>query len=258
MNTTSIKFSEMTKIQKYQHFTRRKFQEVENVYYPYLDELESKLDDLGEFDTQLVPDFTIYQFSFLKDWQNGDVDSAYVCGLMAGMNFNDVAEKQLTRRLTNMMIGRENRCPQSCDYIKAVRDALVVKGIPLYVKYLEMLFKYFQKMDEIDREQVRITWLEQIFRKNGEIVLQPKDVTLNQAFRELDSSVIPHNDHKYMVGENLIVFDEDLGNEDLACHWIFGPKSYIKHLREQFNVTEYMSVTEEKEYIKKLIGNYVK
>lgn len=258
MNTTSTKFSDMSKIEKYQHFTRRKFQEVENMYYPYMDELESKLEDLGEVDPEMIPDFTIYQFSFLKDWQNGDVDSAYVCGLLSNMNFKDVAEKQLTRRLSNYMIGKESKCPQSCDYIKTVRDVLVVKAQPLYEKYLEMLFKFFVKMDEIDQAQVRITWLEQIFRKNGEVVLQPKDITLNQAFRELDSSVIPHNDHKYMVGENLIVFDEDLGNEDLACHWIFGPKSYIKLLREQFKVTEYMSVTEEKEYIKKLIGNYVK
>lgn len=256
MSTTLTDFSKMTKIQKYQHFTRRKFQQVENEYYPLIDELTEKMADLRE--VQKIPDFTLYTFSFLKDWQHGVVDTGFVLAILRSMDLKDVAEKQLTRRLTNFILSNEGRCPVSCEYVKDVRDQLIQKAVPLYETYLSMLVKFFQKMHEIDQSQIRLTWLEQTFRHNGEVSTEIRDVTLNQAFRELQSNVICHNTHKYIVGNNLIVFDEDLADEDLACHWIFAPKTYIEQLKTLFQVEEKMDLKTEKDYIKKLIGAYVK
>lgn len=242
-------------IQRYQHFMRRKFQEMENVYYPFTDELTQKLDDLGEIHPEHMPDFTLNNFTFIREWQYGDVSTSYVLGLLKGMNLQNVAEKTVCRRLRNFMLGKEKL--DSYHYIKVVHDQLQVKCVPLYLKYLEMLVKYFEKMDEIDKKQVRLTWIEQTFKKDGEITSRAREITLNQMFRELDNGIIPHNDHKYVVGDNVIVFDEDQAEDTLACHWIFGPKHYIKLLKTQFKVEETMDLAQEKEYIKKLIGTYI-
>jgi len=255
---SSEEFAKMSVVQRWQHYLRRKYQEVENSYYPHVEELVQKLEDLGEIHPDYIPDFTIHTFSFIKEWQYGEVNTAFVLGILSGMNVQSVAEKQITRRLQNFMQGREKTCPQSCEYIKAVIDQLTVKTVPLYQKYLEMLVKYFNKMYEIDRAQVRLSWIEQIFNSNGEVTVQAREITLNQMFRELDATIIRRNEHKYVIGENVVIFDEDPGNENTVVHWIFGPKSYIKILKEQFAVTESMSLVNEKDYLKRLIGACIK
>ena len=242
-------------IQRYQHFMRRKFQEMENIYYPMIDDLIHKLDDLGEISPEHIPNFNLHMFTFIKEWQAGDVSTEYVLGLLRGMNIESVAEKTICRRLRNFMYGKDKL--DSFNYIKAVHDNLQVKCVPLYAKYLELLVKYFEKMHEIDQKQIRLTWIEQIFKKNGEVSTRSREITLNQLYKEIDNYIIPHNDHRYGVGDNVVVFDEDLSDDDLACHWIFGPKQYIKLIKEQFRVTETMNLIEEKAYIQKLIGTYL-
>lgn len=242
-------------IQRYQHFLRKKFQEMENFYYPQIQELQDKLEDLGEIQPQHIPDFGLHTFSFLKEWQYGEVSSEYVYKLLKGMNLASVAEKTICRRLRNFMEGKERL--DSYIYIKAAHDSLQVKCAPLYLKYLECLVKYFEKMAEIDKKQVRLTWIEQIFKKDGSVASRAREISLNQMHREIDSNIIPHNDHKYMVGNNVIVFDEDLANEDLACHWVFGPQNYIELLKTSFKVTETMDCAEDKAYVQKLIGTFI-
>lgn len=257
MNISLTDFEKMTRLEKYQYYSRKRFQEVENHYYPLIDELVKKLDDLGELHPDFIPDFTLHTFSFIKEWQNGEIDTAEVVSLLSKMNFKDVADKQLTRRLNNMMIGREN-CVQSATYVGFVCSTLTEKAVPLYESYLNMLYMYFKKMLEVDQSQVKLTWLEQIWKANGEVSVRATDISLNQLFRSFDTHVIPYNEHKCVVGDNVLVFDEDLGNDDLACHWIFAPKSYIDTLRSRFNVKETMSLAEEKDYLLKLTKVYIK
>lgn len=257
---TTIKqdFSNMTKIEKYQHFTRKKLQEVENLYYPLVDELEQKLADINEVPEKFIPDFTLYTFSFVKEWQAGLVNTEFVLALLKSMNFQNVAEKQLTRRLTNFIHDKETNCVKTCDYVKEVRKQLIEKAVPAYVVYLGMLTKYFEKMYEIDQLQVKVTWLEQIFHSNGEVRSSVRDLSLNQVYRDLLSNVTPNGSHKYFVGKNVVVFDEDLTEKDAAVHWLFAPQSYIEQLKKSFNVVEEMSLLEEKAYIQKIIGAYIK
>lgn len=258
MKTVSeLEWTHMSIVGRYQHFTRRKFQEMENIYYRHTDDLTQKLEDLGEIDSAFIPNFTLHTFSFLKEWQHGDVNTDYALSLLKGFDLPSVAEKTICRRLQNFMHGKEKSAPQSYEYIKAVHDRLLVHCVPLYLKYLEMLVKYFEKMKSIDQTQIRLTWIERIYQNNGEVSTRAKEVTLNQMYREIDSNILPHNDHRYVVGDNIVVFDEDLANEDLACHWVFGPKEYIKILKDRFKITESMSVLDEKDYIKKLIGTYI-
>lgn len=263
MKTTQVhtlskdEWSRLPIIGRYQHFVRRKYQEMENNYYCYTDELEQKLADLGEIRPNNIPQFTLNTFSFIKDWQYGDVSTEYVYNILKGMNLPDVAEKTVCRRLRNFMEGKEHRYPASYEYTYAVHERLKVACVPLYLKYLELLLKYFEKMVEIDKSQIRMTWIEKIFKKNGEIHTSAHDITLNQAFREIDSTIIPNNSHRYSVGDHVLVFDEDLGNEDTICHWIFGPKAYIEQLKKEFHVTEVIDLKEEKQYIQNLIRTFV-
>lgn len=260
MDTVTITkhYDRMTKIEKYQHFTRRKLQEVENLYYPLVDELKKKLIDIGEVPEKFIPDFNLYTFSFIKEWQTGLVNTEFVLALLKSMNFSNVAEKQLTRRLTNFIHDKEQNSLKTCDYVREVRNQLIEKAVPVYVKYLEMLTKYFQKMYEIDQLQVKVTWLEQVWRSNGEVRASVRDMPLNQVYRDLMSNVAPHNSHKYFVGKHVVVFDEELGENDSAIHWLFAPQSYIEQLKKSFQIVEEMSIHEEKAYIKKIIGDYVK
>lgn len=255
---SQLEWQKMSKVDRYRHFARRKFQKLENMYYSHVDELVQKLDDIGEIDPRFIPDFALYNFSFVRDWQYGEVSTEYAYGLLKDLKLSDVAEKIVCRRLRNFMHNKEKAAPQSCEYIKAVHDQLQVKCVPICVEYLNMLVKFFEQMCIIDKHQARLTWIEQIFTNDGEIKTQVREITLNQMFREIDCSIMQNNSHKYTLGQNILVFDEDLADEATACHWIFGPQLYIKQLQTQFKVTEIIKVSEEADYLKKLIGAHLK
>lgn len=250
-------FSKMPIVGRYQHFARKRFQEVENIYYSHIDELDQKLRDLNEINEKLIPDFTLHNFSFVEDWQWGDVNSEYVYGLLKGMNLPDVAEKTVCRRLRNFMEGKETSAPDSHHYIKAVHDKLKVTCVPAYLNYLSMLRSYFEKMYLIDKTQVKLTWIQQTWGNDGVVKAKVRDITLNQMSREIDAGIMPHNEHKYTVGDNVVVFDEDLLDDGTTCHWIFGPKEYIAQIRQQFKVVEKIDLEDEKDYIRKLIGTFI-
>lgn len=258
MNLTSIppsQWANLPLIQKYQHFLRRKFQEMENMYYPFIKELLHKLEDLGEIHPDSIPDFNIHNFTFLTEWQHGEVSTEYVLSLLKSLNLQNCAEKTICRRLRNFMHGKQKLL--SYTYIKAVHDNLEAKCVPLHLKYLEMLVKYFEKMHEIDKAQIKLTWIEQIFTGTGENKIRAREITLNQMYREINSGIIPHNEYKYTIGDNIMVLDEYLTANDMACHWIFGPKQYIDLLKTRFKVSETMDISHEKDYVKRLVGKYV-
>ncbi len=257
--TTSIEeFDSMPIITRWRLWARKKYEFVETAYYPVVDDLQQKLADLGEVNEKHIPDFNLYPFSFIKEWQQGFKDTQHVLSILRGMNFDHAAEANLTRRLSNFMIGKENTCPKTCEYVRFSLEKIKMEVIPVYIAYLEFLTKFFERMDEIDSTQVPVTWLEKIFHHNGDVKKTTKDITLNQAFREIKTLVMRNNTHKYFMGKNLVVFNEEMTHNDEALHFIFGPESYITELKTLFKVTEHIPLSEEKEYVKKLIGEYIK
>lgn len=255
---TTTDFRNMRPIQKYQHFTRRKLQETENMYYPLIDAMMEKIIDLEEVDKKMVPDFDLYNFSFIVEWQTGLVSTRFVLDLLKGMDHKNIAEKQLTRRLTNFIKDKEMSCPRTCDYVREVRKQLLEKAVPIYVRYLELLTKYFDKMYEIDAAQIPVTWLEETWRhKSGEATSSVREMSFNQVYRDIQANVIPNSTHRYFVGKNLIVFDETVSEDITFLHWIFLPESYAAQLKKLFDITEEMPIKDEKPYIQKIIGAHI-
>ncbi len=249
-------FSDMTKIQKWQHFLRRKFQEVENSYYPTIDDLTQKLFDTDKSARRNPPDFDIRQFEFLKEWQNGDVSSKHVSLILNTMDLRKVADTQLTRRLKNYMKTRKDATID--DFVQPVINIVLISAVPLYVSYLNMLKGYFNKLAEEDSKQELVTWIEQKHGVEKEVIKRIDDLTLNQVLRQLDNQVMPFNTSKYVMGDNLICLDEELARGAFAFHWIFAPKSYIDKIKKEYKIEEYADLKSENTYIQKLIEGYLK
>lgn len=256
MNTSSTKFSEMTIVERWQHYLRRKFQLLENVYYPIVDDLAQKLSDLDGVDPKSVPDFDIHQFSFIREWQDGDLTSQHVLTILNTLNMEKVATTQLTRRLTNYIFNKQNTI--ASDYVLPCREMILTRAVPIYILYLEMLRKYFTKLVEVDQAQEKITWIEQMHNSDQSVSMKADDLTLNQVIRQLDHQVIPFNSTRYTVGDNLICLDEEMARGAYAIHWICAPKAYIDELKKQFKITDVMDIAQEADYIKKIIGVYIK
>jgi len=253
--SNSPDFENMTKPEKYRHFLRRRFQELENSYYAITDELTQKLADLDGVNKKLIPDLDIRSFSFIKEWQYGDISSKQVLTILKSQNPIKTAETQLTRRLTNYMIGKEGRV---CDYILPCRELIMRTSVPLYIRYLGFLQKYFEVLTEIDAAQEKITWIEQVHDKDGAIKMKAQDMPLNQAIHQIEHQVIPFNNHKYFLGKNMICLDEDMAQETTAIHYICAPQCYIEELKKMFKVKDEMDLKTDAEYIKRIIGVYVK
>lgn len=256
--TDNLKFANMTKLQKWQHFLRRKFQETENSYYPIMDEFTQKLADL-EIHTRTgilkMPDFDIHQFSFIKDWQIGQKSSKEVYSILKTMNVSEVAETSLTRRLDHYRAN--NKTQVIADYIEPVKALILKNSVPLYSSYLNMLVRYFAKLVEADMMQEKVTWIEQLHDSNAKISKKIQDMTINQVVRQLEHQVIPFNNRKYSVGKNLICLDEEMTHGAHAVHWIFAPQVYIDELKKEFKIVDVMSIDQETDYIKSLIGTYI-
>lgn len=256
MNIRSNKeFSEMSKIEKWQHFLRRKFQQMENEYYPIVDDLVQKLADLDGIDVKQIPNLDIAQFSFIKEWQDGNVTSEHVLAILKTLSVDKVAETQLTRRLTNYMLNKENTVVG--DYVRPCRSLILKQVVPLYVAYLDMLHKYFEKLVEIDSSQEKVTWIEQICVPDTPMKVRAEDLSLNQVIRQLDHQVIPFNSTRYFVGDNILCLDEELTKGAYAVHWIFAPKCYIDELKRTFKIKDVMDIKQEAQYIQKIIGAYI-
>jgi hypothetical protein len=258
LSTKSKEFSDMTKLQKWQHFLRRRFQETENSYYPIVDELVKKLEDLQvhtRTGPHKMPDFRIHQFSFIKDWEDGDKSSREVYSILKTMDMGKVAETSLLRRLDHYM--EDNKSSLVTDYILPVKALILKNSVPLYANYLNMLVRYFAKLSETDMSQEKVTWIEHIEHKSGAITKKIEDMTLNQAMRQLDTQVIPFNNKKYLVGKNIICLDEDMAKDNTAVHFIFGPAGYIDELKTQFKITDVIDIADEMDYIQGVIGAYI-
>jgi hypothetical protein len=249
-------FEFMSKLEKYQHILRRRFQEVENKYYPLVDDLCQKLSDMEGVDVKKIPDFDLYPFSFIKDWEEGDISSSHVLSILQTMNMEKTAKTTLTRRLSNYLL--TNKSPTVADYVNPCVNLIMRDTFPLYVSYLNFLRSYFEKLSEIDRSQEKVTWLEQVHSKDMTVEKRIADLTLNQVIKQLEYQVTPFTTTKYFFGDNVICLDENLAKGEYCIHWIFAPKSYIDELKILFNIKDDMSIKQEANYVSNLIKAYVK
>ncbi len=252
----TVNFSNMTKIQKYQHFLRRRFQEVENLYYPIVDDLTQKVADLTGNIKHPMPDLTLNQFTFIKDWQYGDLSSSEVAQILKTFKIDDVAKAQLTRRLNNYLLIEKNELVRS--YVAPCINLITTNVAEKYESYLRLLINYFDKLVEIDKNQEQITWIEQFYDLDSSVRNRINDMPFNQAIFQLENQVIPYNGTKYYIGDNIVCLNEEAGQGAYAMHYIFAPKCYIDELKDRFKIAERMEFSKESTYLKRLIGVYVK
>lgn len=258
LNITNNDLSKMSQIEKWQFFLNKKHNELERAYYGIVDEATQKLSDMKGINPNYIPDLTLYEFTFVKEWNKGDVDSQHVLTILRTFgDFKKTATDRLTRKLHNYALRKTSH--ESYDMLVAVENLLIEKVVPIYITYLTMLRVYMEKCAEIDRKQEKISWIEQFFQKDStKSELSVIDYNINQALRQLEFHVEPYNTNRYLVGKNMIVFDEDLGQGRRSCHWICGPSSYITEISKKFQVKEIIDLKEEHEYIENIIGVFVK
>lgn len=238
----------------YQTWLKRKYGEFEDAYYLEIDELRMKLRDLNK----TLPEVRLQEFAFVSDWLHGIISSQEAYEIFKGMNIEDVANVRITRRLTSFMMQQDDT-DNTSDMVKYVISGLKAKdgAVEKYVKYLNMLRKFFEVLSAIDSEQVPVTWLEQTLPEHaaGNITTRIADMPINQAIRQLDYYVIRDVESSYFIGDNIVVMDEIKATRRII-HWIFATKNQIDTLKILYKVKESLKQEEEKAYLIKLLEGY--
>lgn len=239
------------RISLYQKWLSKTFQEIELNYYREIDELTQKLNDIDLPRNTTIPDFTLREFNFITQWEQGLLSSGDVCDVFDKIDVHQAARGRLTKRLLNFMMNNETLA----DYVKPVITAVENSCLETMEKYITMMHRYFTKMDEIDQDQIQITWVEQIFQ-HSDMRLRHIDMPLNQAIKHIEAFILKDLNQKFYIQDQIVVFDEDLGQEDRVIHWIFGPRTYVELIKALFEIRETLTDADTSIYLKKLMGNY--
>ena len=235
----------------YQRWLRKKFAEIEEEYYSHIDDLEQ---DLGRIDSKYEDiTFTLEEFSFVSQWENGLCSTARVVDIFERMSLRDAARSKITKRLANCMHNHE----VLAEIIKPVINSLNSVCVDMMVEYLAMLKKFFNYLHTIDKTQLRLTWVQQSFKKDGGMQVIYDEMTLNQTIKHISSFIDGSAGQRFHLNDQIVVFDEEIGVDDRIVHWLFAPRSYIELIRVLFNVKETLG-DEEIVFLKRLIGDTVK
>jgi hypothetical protein len=236
-----------SKLGLYQRFLKRKFDSIEAQYYAIVDELTQVLGDLDE--PGIVPqDFTLSEYTFIHQWEDGLISSAKVYEIMDKMNIEHAAKAKITKRLQNYMFKYEVLTP----YIKPVIAKLDGECMDEMIVYLTIMRRFFKKMADIDEKQIKMSWVQQFFKKDKGPEIVSEEMTLNQTIHHIDAFIHESSGQRFHLRDQVIVFDEEVGVDDRAIHWIFGPRTYIELLRVLFNVKDDLG-SEEIEFLKNVI-----
>lgn len=247
---------DLTIIQRWQKYMRNKYMELERAYYPVVDDLEQKLHDMSDINKKDIPDFNIHEFTFIRDWQRGEINADQVLTILKTMKYEQVAHAKLTRRMTNYMTYSNKNILQ--DYIIPVRAIIENNALPVYITYMQMIEMFFKRVADAEKTQLKVTWIKQISEDDKTTSkTEVNDLTLNQVVRKIDTKILPFNNHKYFAGDNIICMDEDLANVGHAIHWIFASKEYIDILKKQFEITDSMDIKHEGVYIRNMIKAFL-
>lgn len=233
-----------------EHMANR-YEDIMDQYYAIVDELVQKLDDLGI--KGKIPDFDVYEFEFLTQWEKGLVSSSQVVTVLANINTEAAARTRLTRKLLRFMDTQDQLI---CDYVKHSLKEINEKLVPDYAIYLNLLKTWFKKLAGSDSAQMKVTWLQQKIDTDDSVSKMIEDMTFNQAVRQISTFVANPLDTGYFIGPNIVAFENEFKEGDKEVHWIFGPESYIDIIKLIYNVKKGMSLMEEKEHILSLIKDY--
>jgi hypothetical protein len=236
------------KLGLYQKWLKRKFEVIETIYYNNIDELSRFIKDLEIADDLVPMDFTLTEYSFVEQWQNGIISSAEVYRVMSIMDIETAAKAKITKRLTNYMIDNEILAK----HIKPTIEELNKTCMDLMVEYLNIMKRAFKKMAELDEKQIQVTWVQQFFKAGEADQIIHEEMTLNQTVRHIASFIDKSAGQRFRLKDQIIVFDEEMGFDDRAVHWIFAPRQYIELLRVLFNVKDELG-NDEIEFLKTLI-----
>jgi len=222
-----------SKAKLYQRWLAKKFSEIEEEFYIHVDDLEH---NLGQMDDPRVDDaqFTLESFSFIDQWETGLIPTAQVVNIFEKMDLRGAARNKVTKRLTNYM----HKHDFLSELIKPIVANLSGDCVEMMIEYLAMLKKFFNYLHAVDSCQMKLTWVQQIYNKDGAIKVNYEEMTLNQTVRYVETFIDKAADQRFHLSDQVIVFDEEVGVDDRAVHWIFAPRSYIELLRLLFNVKE--------------------
>ncbi len=239
-------------LERYQGFLKRKFNEVEDVYYSEVDELTQKLGDLDSKFEDV--DFNLKNFSFIKEWEEGLVDSKYVYNIVRSWDAEEIAHTSMTRRMNNFMFKYED----TADYVKYTLAQVKEKALPLYIKYIEMLKKFFEKAADCDSKQEKITWITITAFKDNTTTNYAYDFTLNQTIRQLERHVIDYADQLFYMGNNAVCFNESPDTSGIIrSHWLFAPQNYINFLKSTYKIREALDLKDDAAYVKNMIAEHI-
>lgn len=222
-----------SKLGLYQKWLKKKFHAIEALYYNYVDDLTQTIGDL-DLPGVKSEDFTLTPYSFITQWEDGLISSAKVYEILQMADLENAAKAKITKRLQNYMFKYDSLTV----HIKPVVSALDGECVDFMIEYLVMMKRMFKLMAQIDDTQIQVSWVQQFFKKDKDDEIVSEEMTLNQTIHHIASFIDKSAGQRFHLGDQIIVFDEEIGTEDRAIHWIFAPRTYIELLRILFNVKE--------------------
>lgn len=236
-----------SKLGLYQNWLRKKYQKIETLYYDSIDELTRYIKDLDLPGIE-PEDFSLTEYSFVKQWEDGMISSAKAYEIMQVMDTEQAARAKIIKRLQNYMI----KYDVLTQYIKPTIAELDKDCVNEMIEYLDMMRTLFKKMAQVDDTQMMVTWVQQIFKAEKADELITEEMTLNQTIHHIDAFIDKTAGQRFHLKDQIIVFDEEIGVYDRVVHWIFAPRQYIELMRVLFNVKESLG-NDEIEFLKGLI-----
>jgi len=101
-----------------------------------------------------------------------------------------------------------------------------------------MMKRFFRNMAEIDQRQMKLSWVQQFMKVDQGTEVVSEEMTLNQTIHHIDAFISGSDHQSFHLRDQVIVFSEEVGVDDRAIHWIFGPRTYIELIRKIFNIKE--------------------
>ncbi len=242
-------------LDKFHALINSRYLEFESKHDEIISELAKNLKELG---CSSLPDFHVYEFSFINDWTYGDKSSREVKNILSSLwsdSFSkaDVARNRLTRKLLNFTDTRDG----VSNLIKEAISRINLEVVPVYIVYLSVMENYFNSAAMFDEDQEKLQWIELDLteKKMGSFYI-------NQVIRQIDTYLLDTGNEVCfsMVGDNVIQINElreEKDSEKVISHWIFGPSAYISQLCKLYNITIYSPIEDEVEVLEKLIEEYV-
>lgn len=211
-----------------QHQLKRKVAEVEKQYYLIVDELEQTL---GEQNLKI--DLPFSDLKLVKDWSIGDInatealDQFYMMGDMHEVAYNKIMKKldKFYNSMDNVEASIENST-------RAAIVQLSKEVVPLYIKYLEELKLFFEKVEVIDKARVNV-----VMGIENEQNFIWQEVPFDQAVRYILGRDL-QSKNPVVVNDYVVMFGNTPKNKTAELtHFILCPTlKYVETLKSIFSI----------------------